>query len=213
MENHNIMIVALHDKPDSIEDCIKLLNDEWPRSKTARNEHSIRLRSIESSNPNLPISLIMVSNTTTGKGDVIGHAKIARLPFEPASCMIESVLINPANRGKGFGKLLMEECEKLAVKLGFSTAVLSTHDKQQFYQKLGYEFCQPVSQYGGGPSPSKPSLSQAKEHKIPTKSDKSICHEEKEIRTSVTVPQPPPLPKSNNAFCIAKVYMKKSLNQ
>ncbi|KZS15147.1 N-acetyltransferase 6 [Daphnia magna] len=118
MENHNIMIVALHDKPDSIEDCIKLLNDEWPRSKTAR------LRSIESSNPNLPISLIMVSNTTT-------------------------VLINPANRGKGFGKLLMEECEKLAVKLGFSTAVLSTHDKQQFYQKLGYEFCQPVSQYGG----------------------------------------------------------------
>ncbi|XP_032781872.2 N-alpha-acetyltransferase 80 isoform X2 [Daphnia magna] len=207
MENHNIMIVALHDKPDSIEDCIKLLNDEWPRSKTAR------LRSIESSNPNLPISLIMVSNTTTGKGDVIGHAKIARLPFEPASCMIESVLINPANRGKGFGKLLMEECEKLAVKLGFSTAVLSTHDKQQFYQKLGYEFCQPVSQYGGGPSPSKPSLSQAKEHKIPTKSDKSICHEEKEIRTSVTVPQPPPLPKSNNAFCIAKVYMKKSLNQ
>lgn len=61
MENHNIMIVALHDKPDSIEDCIKLLNDEWPRSKTARfgfNKFSVWL--------------------------------VSKISFEPASCMIES---------------------------------------------------------------------------------------------------------------------------
>ena len=31
-----VTIVALHDKPELTEDCIKLLNDEWPRSKTAR---------------------------------------------------------------------------------------------------------------------------------------------------------------------------------
>ena len=36
MEEDKVTIVALHDKPDLIEDCVKLLNDEWPRSKTAR---------------------------------------------------------------------------------------------------------------------------------------------------------------------------------
>jgi hypothetical protein len=38
MENDEVRVVALHDNPDLIEDCIKLLNDEWPRSKTARFE-------------------------------------------------------------------------------------------------------------------------------------------------------------------------------
>lgn len=33
-----MMIVALHDKPDLTEDCAKILNEEWPRSKTARFE-------------------------------------------------------------------------------------------------------------------------------------------------------------------------------
>lgn len=71
-----VTIVALHDKPDLIEDCIKLLNDEWPRSKTARfklylssfiinsvfkvNFLIFRMRSIENSNPNLPISLLLL---------------------------------------------------------------------------------------------------------------------------------------------------------
>ncbi len=38
MEKDKVMIVALHDKPDLIEDCAKILNEEWPRSKTARFE-------------------------------------------------------------------------------------------------------------------------------------------------------------------------------
>jgi hypothetical protein len=46
----------------------------------------------------------------------------------------------------------MTECEKLATQSGFSSVILSTHDKKEFYQKLGYEFCQPVCQYGSPPS-------------------------------------------------------------
>lgn len=42
----------------------------------------------------------------------------------------------------------MDACEKLAKQLGFSTAVLSTHDKQEFYKKLGYENCPPIAHYG-----------------------------------------------------------------
>lgn len=68
------------------------------------------------------------------------------------------VIINPTNRGKGYGKLLMDACEKLAKQLGFSTAVLSTHDKQEFYRKLGYEICDPVSHYGAGLTANKPGL-------------------------------------------------------
>ena len=62
------------------------------------------------------------------------------------------MVINPENRGKGLGKQLMEGCERLAVQLGFTAAFLSTHDKQEFYQKLGYEICQPVCHYGTNPS-------------------------------------------------------------
>lgn len=47
-----------------------------------------RVRSIENSNPNLPISLLIVSRIN--EQDVIGHAKITRLPLNPNSCWIES---------------------------------------------------------------------------------------------------------------------------
>jgi len=32
--------------------------------------------------------------------------------------------------------------------LGFETAYLTTHDKQDFYSHVGYDFCQPVVSLG-----------------------------------------------------------------
>lgn len=58
------------------------------------------------------------------------------------------VVVHPSYRGMGLGKLLMDACEQLAIRLKFLSAVLSTHDKQGFYEKLGYVLCDPVSLHG-----------------------------------------------------------------
>ena len=60
------------------------------------------------------------------------------------------VVINPAHRGKGYGRVMMEGCEEFAVKLRFSTIYLSTHDKKGFYTKLGFRLCAPVCHFGSG---------------------------------------------------------------
>jgi hypothetical protein len=48
------------------------------------------MRTIENSNPNLPISLLLIKNTQQNKDEVVGHAKISRLPLVPGTCLIES---------------------------------------------------------------------------------------------------------------------------
>ena len=48
------------------------------------------MRSIENSNPNLPISLLLLKNNQKIKDEVVGHAKITRLPLETGKCLIES---------------------------------------------------------------------------------------------------------------------------
>ncbi|CAG2221464.1 unnamed protein product [Mytilus edulis] len=64
----------------------------------------------------------------------------------------EKVVVKRSLRGKGLGKLLMQETEHFARSEGFETMYLSTHDKQDFYQHVGYSFCKPVVSCGIQPS-------------------------------------------------------------
>lgn len=168
--DEEVALFSLHDHPELVADCCKLLNEEWPRSEVAR------LRSIENSNPNLPVSLLLVilKRGNTNNNEVIGHAKISRLPNNQQSCWVESgifymcyiyiynqvkdstiffvnpVVIRKAYRGKGYGWIIMEGCEQFARNLHFTTIYLSTHDKAEFYKKLGFNFCEPICHYGSG---------------------------------------------------------------
>ncbi|XP_043974162.1 N-alpha-acetyltransferase 80-like [Gambusia affinis] len=51
---------------------------------------------------------------------------------------------SPARRGKGYGRVLMEETELYAKRRGFKRLCLTTHDKQHFYAHLGYVLSTPV---------------------------------------------------------------------
>ena len=62
---------------------------------------------------------------------------------------IESVVIHPDLRGKRFGKYLMLISEKFAKDEGFLEAYLCTIDRQIFYSRCGYTFCDPVCAYSG----------------------------------------------------------------
>lgn len=128
----------LHRYPEFMDSCADLLNQQWPRSKTAR------LHSLGKSCDTLPCSLVLVS-VGGHQSQVIGHSMLSQVIGIEDACFVESVLVDPQLRGKGLGRWLMEASEDYAASLGYRTVYLSTHDKQGFYGHLGYEFCEPIS--------------------------------------------------------------------
>ncbi|GBP32385.1 N-acetyltransferase 6 [Eumeta japonica] len=139
MDFDDLHVVPIHKYPYYFEDCCKLINAEWPRSETAR------MMSLKASCDTLPTSLVLV----TSKNNVIGHCKLQRIPSIPESCFIESVVIDKALRGKKLGTHLMKETENYCRNvLKLIMIHLSTRGQEQFYAKLGYKVCKPVSIYG-----------------------------------------------------------------
>ena len=99
----------------------------------------------------------MLINLSKNKSDnnandptVLAHLKLTPIPALPYACFIESVVVWKSLRGQGIGKYLMIEAEKYCkASLRIHEIYLSTTDKEDFYQKLGYESCEPVSIFGG----------------------------------------------------------------
>jgi len=125
-----------------IQECMMILNHEWPRSET------IRKRSLESSNPSFPMNLILIE-TFGSIEKVLGHSRISKIPADNDAVFIESVIVHPFLRGKGIGKYLMLKSEEFVIKLGYKVAYLTTHDKQIFYSCCGYKFSEAVCAFGG----------------------------------------------------------------
>jgi len=138
----HLEVLLLHKNKHFIKQCCYIINSEWKRSETAR------LYSLEASCDTLPTSLVLVKNEENNCKAVIGHSKITPIPSLPDSCFVESVVIESSHRGQGLGKYLMNKTEEYIKTLGLITIYLSTIDKQEFYSKLGYVQCQPISIYG-----------------------------------------------------------------
>ncbi|GAB1603824.1 hypothetical protein Ahia01_000663700, partial [Argonauta hians] len=137
------LVVALHRHPRYLEPCAALLNSEWKRSKTAR------LHSLGKSCDRLPTSLVMVTAASGQPGDeaeVVAHSMLSQVAGVDgaSSCFIESVVVDRRLRGRGLGRKMMAASERFARSLGFRTVYLSTHDKQGFYERLGYTYCDPI---------------------------------------------------------------------
>lgn len=139
MEFDNLKVLLLHKHPEYLKETCDLINDEWPRSETAR------LTSLQASRDNLPSSLILVND----KKLVLGHCKLTPIPSIPESCFVETVVISKAFRGMKLGTYLMRKVEEHCKNnLDLSMLHLSTKGQESFYEKLGYEICMPVSIYG-----------------------------------------------------------------
>lgn len=133
-------VVPIHNHPELLSQCCKLINSEWPRSEVAR------MRSLEASSDQLPTSLVL---TRDHNQTVLAHLKISTIQSTMRCCFIESVVVDRKFRGQGLGKLIMKYAEDYCREfLLLDTIYLSTIDQVGFYQKLNYTICPPVSMFG-----------------------------------------------------------------
>ncbi|XP_061473824.1 N-alpha-acetyltransferase 80 [Rhineura floridana] len=141
--------VPLHQRPDLLEACADLINEEWKRSRASR------IHSLQRSTDNFPMCLVLirtqrtVEETAEGKTaesqcHILGHARLSRVIGQPQSLFVETVVVAKALRGKGYGRKLMEAVENFAKSCGYRRLHLTTHDKQHFYAHLGYSLSKPV---------------------------------------------------------------------
>ena len=76
----------------------------------------------------------------TDSGFPIATARM--YPLDEQSVMIGRVVVLPEYRRQGIGTMVVRECEKWAVELGCSKAVVESRDnKIGFYRQMGYEIC------------------------------------------------------------------------
>jgi predicted N-acetyltransferase YhbS len=186
-QNNNVYdeydFIPLIRRQEYIEDCINLLNQEWPRSFAAR-ENSLK----RALNEVPDLSLILL---TKSDQKLIGHARICILPLNLKGCWIESVIVHDSLRGKGIGKILMNFIEEKAKELGYSEIYLSTEDKEIFYKKCGYYECAPLLNVGAASKLMKNS-GLDKLLKTIDKAETFIPKSSQSCSSSLAPPPPPP---------------------
>lgn len=187
--------MLLHQHPELMKQCCDLVNDEWPRSETAR------MLSLRTSCDKMPTCLILLSKDKK----VIGHCKLTPIPSIKESCFVESVVISKSLRGKGLGTFLMKAIEEYCRQvLKLKMIHLSTKGQEIFYEKLGYEICEPITIYGSFPP------MQSIKNYIVGATSKILKNEENSSKSKPPVPPPMNINASTSSK-INKTYMVKSI--
>ncbi|EHB14833.1 N-acetyltransferase 6, partial [Heterocephalus glaber] len=135
-----LTLEPVHCRPELMDACADLINDQWPRSRASR------LHSLGQSSDAFPLCLLLLSPHPTAEASpiVVGHARLSRVLDRPQSLLVETVVVARALRGRGFGRRLMEGLEDFARVRGFRRLHLTTHDQLYFYAHLGYHLGEPV---------------------------------------------------------------------
>lgn len=186
MESDHLQVVPLHKYPQYLRPCCELINDEWPRSETAR------MMSLQASCDDLPTSLILLN---VNQKSLLGHCKLTPIPSMRNSCFVETVVISKSMRGKKLGTFLMKNVEEYCKTiLKLEMIHLSTKGQEDFYAKLGYVVCAPVSIYGSSITYNNKGKSSNSISVPRNKTDKSVAPRE----NTVPPPPPPPMPQPQN---------------
>ncbi|XP_058701289.1 N-alpha-acetyltransferase 80 isoform X2 [Poecile atricapillus] len=144
--SEELSLVPLHQRPELLEACAKLLGEEWGKSRASR------LHTLQRSSDAFPTCLVLLRSqgpsetpaAQEGPCELVGHVRLSRVVGCPHDLFVESVVVARALRGRGYGRRLMEATEQWARARGFRCLHLTTHDKQHFYAHLGYVLGEPV---------------------------------------------------------------------
>eukprot|EP00033_Pygsuia_biforma_P003138 GCRY01003445.1.p1 GENE.GCRY01003445.1~~GCRY01003445.1.p1 ORF type:complete len:208 (-),score=26.60 GCRY01003445.1:53-676(-) len=125
-----------------VQDTANLLNTEWPRSM------AYRLANLAKSCDSFPTHLILIHHDTN---TAFAHAMITAVEEDKNGVLVESVIVAESERGKGLGRLVMNEVENwLKNRFGdfYQTIYLSTTKQEAFYRALGYVGSEPKTTLG-----------------------------------------------------------------
>ncbi|XP_065093551.1 uncharacterized protein LOC135714173 [Ochlerotatus camptorhynchus] len=140
--NEPYVVAPIHHHPELKEQCVRLINTEWPRSRMAR------FMSFETSTDTLPITLVL-AQMINGENVVLGHAKLSPVLGDIDAAYLESVVVDYRYRGRGIGTHLVTEAERYCSRiLNINNIYLSTDGQEVFYAKLGYMFCKAINLFG-----------------------------------------------------------------
>ncbi|XP_072732615.1 N-alpha-acetyltransferase 80 isoform X1 [Ciconia boyciana] len=144
--SEELSLVPLHQRPELLEACAKLLGEEWGKSRASR------LHTLQRSSDAFPACLLLLRSRGPTEApaarespcQLVGHVRLSRVAGRPRDLFVESVVVARALRGQGYGRQLMEATERWARARGFRCLHLTTHDKQHFYAHLGFVLGEPV---------------------------------------------------------------------
>ena len=133
-----MQLLPLHNHPELMPAVCTMLNNQWPRSDTAR------IMWLRGSTPTLPTSYVLVDT----EHNVLGHARVAASlrvggTTSGVSGIVTSVIIHPEHRRKGMGRSLLSLVEACC-RHRFGRVVLWTSDQVSFYESCGYVKCSPL---------------------------------------------------------------------
>lgn len=74
----------------------------------------------------------------TDRGEAVATARLK--PYDADTAKIQRVAVKRERRGQGCGRLVMEQIERLAARLGYANTLLDAQlQAVPFYSRLGYE--------------------------------------------------------------------------
>lgn len=224
-----IRLVKVHENGHLLEKCIALLNEEWPRDPAKRRQTLLK-----SSDRFKPLCLALIeadeaeaeAEAEDNPEKVIGFVKLTteRSPFDrrSAACTVflESLVVARECRGRGHGRFIMEEVERMLleeeevkeVKLedgrpSVERINLTTIDKERFYEKLGFRRVTPASAVFAEEQQPTTQLQSTKTSQQEEGKDASslVCSH---LPTSLPPPPPPPPP----MFTSSKITKQSAAN-
>ncbi|NXN34983.1 NAT6 acetyltransferase, partial [Rhinoptilus africanus] len=135
-----LSLVPLHQRPELLEACAKLLGEEWGKSRASR------LHTLQRSSDAFPTCLLLLRSQGCAEGpaaregpcQLVGHVRLSRVAGRPRDLFVESVVVARALRGQGYGRGVLAESS------GESLLETPHRDAKHFYAHLGYVRGEPV---------------------------------------------------------------------
>ena len=141
-------VVLLSDEPNLADGAARLLATQWPSSGVTGRRSALMAHCRKAKQQELPCHLLILDDEGDAESPkVIGHCRLqpACENADGFSAAITSVVVDPAYRGKGIGRMLLKHAEETVAGMGFGYLYLWTHDAQAFYLACGYSECEKVS--------------------------------------------------------------------